>query len=57
VSGFPSAVGSVPGFAFSIFLTLVGLLVLGAPWTRRRLRLAGEPRRLAPFVLIPERPG
>jgi hypothetical protein len=36
---------------------LVGLLVLGAPWVRRRLPLAGISRRPAPFVLIPERPG
>jgi hypothetical protein len=42
---------------FSIFLMLAGLLRLAAPRTKRRLRLASEPWRQAPFVLIPERPG
>jgi hypothetical protein len=45
------------GFALSIFLTLAGLPMLAAPRAMRRLRLASEPWRLAPFVLIPERPG
>jgi hypothetical protein len=45
------------GFALSIFLTLAGLAMLAAPRAMRRLRLASEPWRLAPFVLIPERPG
>ncbi|HWG08194.1 MAG TPA: hypothetical protein VN672_04200 [Solirubrobacteraceae bacterium] len=45
------------GIALSIFLTLVGLAMLAAPRATRRLRLASEPWRLAPFVLIPERPG
>jgi hypothetical protein len=45
------------GFALSIFLTLAGLSMLAAPHAMRRLRLASEPWRLAPFVLIPERPG
>ena len=43
--------------SISIFLTLAALLVLGAPLTRRRMRLAGRPRWLAPFVLIPDTPG
>ena len=55
--GLSSAAGSASGFAFSILLTLAGLMVLGAAWGRRRLRLASEPWPLAPFVLIPERPG
>jgi hypothetical protein len=45
------------GFALSIFLTLAGLPMLAAPRAVRRLRHASEPWRLAPFVLIPERPG
>jgi hypothetical protein len=45
------------GFAVSIFLTLAGLSMLAAPRAMRRLRLASEPWRVAPFVLIPERPG
>jgi hypothetical protein len=43
--------------AFSIFLTLAGLLLIGGPAAMRRLRLASQPWRSAPFVLIPERPG
>lgn len=59
----PSPGGASPataagtGSGLSIFLILAGLLMLAAPWAKRRLRLASEPRRLAPFVLIPERPG
>jgi hypothetical protein len=53
----PSFAGGAAGFGFSIFITLAVLLVLGAPWTRRRLRSAGRPRWPAPFVLIPDRPG
>jgi hypothetical protein len=50
----PGATAS--GFGLSIFV-LAGLLVLGAPPARRRLRLSSEPWRVAPFVLLPERPG
>jgi hypothetical protein len=57
VGGFSPGAGSSSGFAFSVFLTLAGLLALGAPWARRRMRLASKPRPTAPFVLIPERPG
>jgi hypothetical protein len=57
VGGFSPEAGSSSGFAFSVFLTLAGLLVLGAPWARRRMRLASEPWPTAPFVLMPERPG
>jgi hypothetical protein len=59
----PSPGGASPataagtGFGLSIFLILAGLLMLAAPWAKRRLGLASEPWRLAPFVLIPERPG
>lgn len=42
---------------FSIFLILAGLLMLAAPQAKRRLRLASELWRPAPFVLIPEPPG
>jgi hypothetical protein len=49
--------GAGGGGGFSIFLTLAALLALGAPWATRRLRLASELGPLAPFVLIPDRPG
>jgi hypothetical protein len=32
-------------------------LVLGAPWTVRRLRLSSELWRVAPYMLVPDRPG
>jgi hypothetical protein len=52
------ATGTGSGFGgLSIFLILAGLLMVAAPRTKRRLRLASEPWRPAPFVLIPERPG
>ena len=51
-----SAAGS-SGIALSGFLTLAGLLLLGAPRAMRRLRLSCQPWRTACFVLIPERPG
>jgi hypothetical protein len=57
VGGLFTASGSASGFAFSIFLALAGLLMLGAPWARRRIRLASESWPIAPFVLIAERPG
>jgi hypothetical protein len=49
--------GGASGFGFSVFLTLAGLLVLGAPWATRRTRLASESWLVAPFLLMPERPG
>jgi hypothetical protein len=51
-----SAAGS-SGIGLSGFLTLAGLLLLGAPRAMRRLRLSCQPWRTACFVLIPERPG
>lgn len=51
-----SAAGAF-GLAFSIFLTLAGLFLLRAPRAIRRLWLSNEPWLVAPFVLIPERPG
>jgi len=45
------------GLALAGFLTLAGLLLLGAPRAMRRLRLSCQPWRTACFVLIPERPG
>jgi hypothetical protein len=51
------AMASAAGAAFSTFLTLAGLLLMGCLAAMRRLRLASEPRRTAPFVLMPERPG
>jgi hypothetical protein len=55
VSGGSGAGGS--GLALAGFLTLAGLLLLGAPRAMRRLRLSCEPWLTACFVLIPERPG
>jgi hypothetical protein len=51
-----SAMGG-SALALSGFLTLAGLLLLGAPRAMRRLRLSCQPRLTACFVLIPERPG
>jgi hypothetical protein len=51
-----SAAGS-SGLGLSGFLTLAGLLLLGAPRAMRRLRLSCQPWLTACFVLIPERPG
>jgi hypothetical protein len=45
------------GVAFSIFLVLAGLLLMGGLAAMRLLRLASEPWRVAQFVLVPERPG
>ncbi len=55
--GASPATAAGAGSGLSIFLILAGLPMLAAPWAKRRLRLASEPWRLAPFVLIPERPG
>jgi hypothetical protein len=44
------------GAGVSTFLTLAGLLLLGAPRALRRLRLSFEPWLVGCFVLIPERP-
>jgi translation initiation factor IF-2 len=51
-----SAAGT-SGLALAGFLSLAGLLLLGAPRAMRRLRLSCEPWLTACFVLIPERPG
>jgi hypothetical protein len=56
-AGSSGAMASSFGIAFSIFFTLASLLLLGGLPAMRRLRLASEPWRAAPFVLIPERPG
>jgi hypothetical protein len=55
--GSSGAMASTAGAAFAIFLTLAGLLLMGGLAAMRLLRLASEPWRRAPFVLIPERPG
>jgi hypothetical protein len=44
------------GIGVSIFLTLAGLLLLGAPRVLRRLGLSFEPWLAGCFVLIPEHP-
>jgi hypothetical protein len=52
-----SATASGVGVAFSIFLTLAGLLLIGGLAAMRLLRLASDSWRMAQFVLVPERPG
>jgi hypothetical protein len=54
VSG--GAAGGAAGAGVSLFLTLAGLLLLGAPRVLRRLRLSFEPWLAGCFVLIPEHP-
>jgi hypothetical protein len=56
-SGASGSSAGASGLALSGFLTLAGLLLLGAPRAMRRLRLSCQPWRTACFVLIPERPG
>jgi hypothetical protein len=56
-SGASGSAAGASGLALSGFLTLAGLLLLGAPRATRRLRLSFEPWLTACFVLIPERPG
>jgi hypothetical protein len=56
-SGASGSSAGATGLALSGFLTLGGLLLLGAPRAMRRLRLSCQPWRTACFVLIPERPG
>ncbi|HEV7529052.1 MAG TPA: hypothetical protein VGO29_09160 [Solirubrobacteraceae bacterium] len=50
-----AAVGPAAGIAMA--LALAALLTLAAPRALRRLRLHGESWRLAPLVLIADRPG
>jgi hypothetical protein len=52
-----SSAGSSTGFGFTLFLLVAGLLMLVIPQAMRRMRLASESRGLAPFLLIPDRPG
>ena len=59
----PGAIGGYTGVAasagaggISIFLLIFGLLSVGGLMAMSLLRLASEPRRLAPIALIPERP-
>jgi hypothetical protein len=54
--GAPTSASASAGLALTL-LGLATLLLLGAPPATRRLRLASEPRRPAPFVLIPVPPG
>jgi hypothetical protein len=56
-SGASGSAAGATGLALSGFLTLAGLLLLGAPRAMRRLRLSCRPLLTACFVLIPERPG
>jgi hypothetical protein len=48
--------GGAPAGGVSVFLTLAGLLLLGAPRAMRRLGLSFEPWLAGCFVLIPEHP-
>jgi hypothetical protein len=55
--GAAGAATGAAGFApLSTFLSLAGLLLLGAPRVLRRLRLSCEPWLAGCFVLVPERP-
>jgi hypothetical protein len=54
-SGVATGAGA-SGAGVSLFLTLAGLLLLGAPRVLRRLGLSFEPWLAGCFVLIPERP-
>jgi len=57
-AGVPSGAGAPAGASGGLTLfTLAGLLMAGALWAMRRLRIASDPLRPAPFVLIPDRPG
>ena len=56
-SGASGSPTGASGLALSGFLSLAGLLLLGAPRAMRRLRLSCQPWLTACFVLIPERPG
>jgi hypothetical protein len=56
-SGAAGSSAGAAGLALAGFLTLAGLLLLGAPRAMRRLRLSCQPWLTACFVLIPERPG
>jgi hypothetical protein len=51
-----AATGATGVAPLSTFLTLAGLLLLGAPRVLRRLRLSCEPWLAGCFVLVPERP-
>jgi hypothetical protein len=51
-----AATGASGVAPLSTFLTLAGLLLLGAPRVLRRLRLSCEPWLAGCFVLVPERP-
>jgi hypothetical protein len=56
-AGAAGAATGASGIApLSTFLTLAGLLLLGAPRVLRRLRLSCEPWLAGCFVLVPERP-
>jgi len=55
--GSSGAMAGGVGVAFSIFLILAGLLLLGGMAAMRLLRLASESWRMAQFALVPERPG
>ena len=56
--GVPAGAGAPAGAPGGLTLfTLAGLLMAGALWAMRRLRIASDPLRPAPFVLIPDRPG
>jgi hypothetical protein len=55
--GYSGAAASAGASGLSIFLLIFSLLSVGGLMAMSLLRLASEPRRLAPIALIPERPG
>jgi hypothetical protein len=55
--GYSGAAASAGASGLSIFLLIFSLLSIGGLMAMSLLRLASEPRRLAPIALIPERPG
>jgi hypothetical protein len=55
--GYSGAAASAGASGLSIFLLIFSLLSGGGLMAMSLLRLASEPRRLAPIALIPERPG
>jgi hypothetical protein len=55
--GFTPTTAAPGGLGFPVLLALGVLLIVAAPSASRRLALTRQPWRLAPFFLIPARPG
>jgi hypothetical protein len=56
-TGSPTTSGAGAGFGFALALVLSALLLCAAPSLLRRLQPSAEAARIAPFQLIPTRPG